>query len=827
MNRFNKITDLHKAAAIHGKLAMVYHGSRTPPDEFIEFWKEGNFQPGSGSGQARGPGLYTVYEKSETPTEKGGYGSYVYKFILNLDNYLVLVDEEIEKVYPELKGLSYKEKILRQFDRFGIKNKSAEERLNHLSLIQRDYAPHFTSDLASEILDSGLHYGIVYRGEGDGDCCLIQIPEKTKLVGYEAGGKEVRFKRSKIEEINKNHKKLSSRNRSEKDKILEYAEKYSVKAISIINAKISDISMKNKNLNKDFYLNARRIAAKSLVEKNPLEFFRLALQDNYPDLGLPEAKSLVEKNPLEFFRLALQDNYPDLGLSEAKSLVEKDPIKFLSIRLQDNYPDLGLSAAKSLVEKDPDKFFSTKVRGEPLYLDFPHIIEEGLINYSSYYDDMPYYEEIIPLAAEKLSSRDFANVFLLNINSIPFLDKEIGYILYYLLSSEQRERILKDLPDSTLYLLYRKLEQYDLIDNRLFSNDFIKKIPELTAEFDSESFHDLYGEEDLDSELSEKALKNLMDKNFLKWLDKTKLKQYILLKLREKASEEMGRLSDAYLVEAFKGYDLDSYAEEFLDDNYLVLLKEKNGKEEIKEFYYDKNNTPYNEKHVLVSDYIEELLEGELNGLCAGIFIWFLKSKNIYQKDIEDEILNDVVNKYNFNKYYRLGYNYMVETTGIDEVSASSGERYMHEAEGIYEEDDNLYEDGYNPFGKLFYRQKTREEVGEELEDDPDLINEYEFENDEDEEDELEDEVFDKFSKLYKYLVTSGFLKESEDLSELTKTAVLKKLKRTTRGKGKKDRMEWALVSKSNPKKILKWFGPKKPSKKQVAKEERRIHAFK
>ena len=38
--------------------------------------------------------------------------------------------------------------------------------------------------------------------------------------------------------------------------------------------------------------------------------------------------------------------------------------------------------------------------------------------------------------------------------------------------------------------------------------------------------------------------------------------------------------------------------------------------------------------------------------------------------------------------------------------------------------------------------------------------------------------------------------------------------------------MEWALVSKSNPKKILKWFGPERPTKKEIAKEERRIHAF-
>lgn len=58
------------------------------------------------------------------------------------------------------------------------------------------------------------------------------------------------------------------------------------------------------------------------------------------------------------------------------------------------------------------------------------------------------------------------------------------------------------------------------------------------------------------------------------------------------------------------------------------------------------------------------------------------------------------------------------------------------------------------------------------------------------------------------------------------KISVLKRLKRTTRGKGKQDRMEWALVSKSNPKKILKWFGPEKPNKKMIAKEERRIHAF-
>jgi hypothetical protein len=59
----------------------------------------------------------------------------------------------------------------------------------------------------------------------------------------------------------------------------------------------------------------------------------------------------------------------------------------------------------------------------------------------------------------------------------------------------------------------------------------------------------------------------------------------------------------------------------------------------------------------------------------------------------------------------------------------------------------------------------------------------------------------------------------------MLKESRLIKKKRTTRGGGKKDRTEWALVSKTNGR-VLKWFGPTKPSKDQVAKEERRVHSF-
>lgn len=46
-----------------------------------------------------------------------------------------------------------------------------------------------------------------------------------------------------------------------------------------------------------------------------------------------------------------------------------------------------------------------------------------------------------------------------------------------------------------------------------------------------------------------------------------------------------------------------------------------------------------------------------------------------------------------------------------------------------------------------------------------------------------------------------------------------------------KDRKEWALVSrkpgKSGKRKVLYWFGTKKPSKESVQKQEKRVQYFK
>jgi hypothetical protein len=52
--------------------------------------------------------------------------------------------------------------------------------------------------------------------------------------------------------------------------------------------------------------------------------------------------------------------------------------------------------------------------------------------------------------------------------------------------------------------------------------------------------------------------------------------------------------------------------------------------------------------------------------------------------------------------------------------------------------------------------------------------------------------------------------------------AIVKQKEREETGK-----KEWALVSKSDPSKVLKWFGTAKPSDEAVQKEERRIQHFK
>lgn len=83
----------------------------------------------------------------------------------------------------------------------------------------------------------------------------------------------------------------------------------------------------------------------------------------------------------------------------------------------------------------------------------------------------------------------------------------------------------------------------------------------------------------------------------------------------------------------------------------------------------------------------------------------------------------------------------------------------------------------------------------------------------------LDSAGLNKYSEVVQSIIDEGN-------AVLTKTSILKRKMRTNRGEDKRNRLEWALMSKKSPRRVLKWFGPDKPTKKEIAKEEARIHYF-
>lgn len=87
---------------VYGAQAIVYHGSKTPPEDMIKIFTEDKFDPGQGAGSMYGNGLYTVYgEEQHTPTFIGGYGKWIYKLKINLYGFIIFDSDVCQKVYGE------------------------------------------------------------------------------------------------------------------------------------------------------------------------------------------------------------------------------------------------------------------------------------------------------------------------------------------------------------------------------------------------------------------------------------------------------------------------------------------------------------------------------------------------------------------------------------------------------------------------------------------------------------------------------------------------------------------------------------------------------
>ena len=173
--------------AIYGKTAIVYHGSRTPPDELIKSFNAGGFQPGAGAGGLYGMGLYTVYDDKDlfvSNTGTGAYGGYVYKFKTSLNNFLALNEDTCKLVHGKVLTVRQQlEKIK------GVKTQIRDiENSNISQLLDRPPSPkdELTGSIAKELSVYLMNdiVGMLFRGSNDGYVCLIFDDANTYPVAH-------------------------------------------------------------------------------------------------------------------------------------------------------------------------------------------------------------------------------------------------------------------------------------------------------------------------------------------------------------------------------------------------------------------------------------------------------------------------------------------------------------------------------------------------------------------------------------------------------------------------------------------------------------------
>jgi hypothetical protein len=170
---------------VYGTIATVYHGSRQPPEEFIEVFEDESGKVGwevsKGAGSAYGHGLYTVWMQTRHQTFTGGYGDWIYKFKVNLYGFIIFDDAVCRKVY----GSSITP--LEQLERLGKKNfiQRLSNRIKE-SLSQppvRDERSSHTAREVSKFL-AGAVNGIVFFGGIDGPVVLIYDPNIVTPMAY-------------------------------------------------------------------------------------------------------------------------------------------------------------------------------------------------------------------------------------------------------------------------------------------------------------------------------------------------------------------------------------------------------------------------------------------------------------------------------------------------------------------------------------------------------------------------------------------------------------------------------------------------------------------
>jgi hypothetical protein len=199
---------------VFGSQAFVYHGSSTPPDEMLDILVNDKFDPGRGSGDLYGKGLYTVYEENvRAQTFNGNYGRYVYKLKVSLHGFIIFDADICQKVYGKILSPYQQLELLGETEAIEFLEKySSSDPNRHDSLLQiSKYVPRVSDNEVYRNITSKdalklkhlteFVKGIVFTGVHDGKVALIYDPQATVPVAWSESGEKIQWQKWSREEI--------------------------------------------------------------------------------------------------------------------------------------------------------------------------------------------------------------------------------------------------------------------------------------------------------------------------------------------------------------------------------------------------------------------------------------------------------------------------------------------------------------------------------------------------------------------------------------------------------------------------------------------------
>lgn len=178
------IREMFLTEEVFGAQSFVYHGSPSPPEDFLPLLLDDKFSPGGGAGAMYGKGLYTVYNLKGTKTEKGLYGVYIYKLAVNLYGCISFNDEITQLIYgspltpaEQGKQLGLSQHLVSRLEDFTSGPGSSRKKTSSEALKASTYL-------------RGAVKGIIFTGGQDGDVIALYDATAATPVSYRVVGEK-------------------------------------------------------------------------------------------------------------------------------------------------------------------------------------------------------------------------------------------------------------------------------------------------------------------------------------------------------------------------------------------------------------------------------------------------------------------------------------------------------------------------------------------------------------------------------------------------------------------------------------------------------------